>query len=309
MDSLKEKIANSLSFHSFRSESAVCDALNSLGWDAKHGIYYQDIETTKHREVDVIARQFWRRKSKNGEQIVRLTMLVEVKTMKGFHLLVSPFEGDGFSLYQNIHWLGDSGGDYPELASALRDNGMEEIALISLLKRVHQFAYPRQRARTWMLMVRPNSGTVFTSFRETNIGTEKELENSVFWKASQTLRSASKSIQKSIMEGSLDDIAGSVKYAPKSKDRHISYVLGCAIMMLNRVDIIHPVVVTDADIWVSRGDAPELVKWSRFVQNSYNETTEWWCDVVNSKHFAEYAQTSSKYYSSRLKAARAKLDF
>jgi hypothetical protein len=307
MDALKEKISKSISFHSFLSESAVCEALRLLGWNAKHGAYYEDIETKKQREVDVIARQFWGRKSKNGDQFVRLTILVEVKTMKGFHLLVSPFEEDGFSFYQNVHWLGDPRGDYTDLASALRVNGMEEDALNNFLKRLHQFAYPRQIARPRLLMVRPNTETVFTSFRETNIGSEKELDNSVFWKASQSLRAASKSIQKSIIEGSLDDIAGSVKYAPKAKEKHINYVLGWAKDQINRIDVIHPIVVTDADIWASGGDGPEPVKWSRFGQYSFDGTAEWWCDVVNSNHFAEYAQVISEHYALELKAAKAKL--
>ena len=120
VDALKIKLAESASFHSFRSESAVCDALKSLRWNAKHGAYYEDLETKKQREIDVIAQQFWSRKTKNGDQRVRITVLIEVKTMKGFHLLVSPFEEDGFSFYQNVHWLGDPLGNYSELSSALK---------------------------------------------------------------------------------------------------------------------------------------------------------------------------------------------
>lgn len=307
MDALKKKLAESASFHSFLSESAVCDVLRSLRWNAKHGAYYEDLETKKQREIDVIAQQFWRRKTKNGDQQVRLTVLIEVKTMKGFHLLVSPFEEDGFSFYQNVHWLGDPHGDYSELASSLRVNGMEEGAIDKFVQRLQQFAYPRQKARPWLLMVRPNTETVFTSFRETNIGAEKELDNSVFWKASQSLRSASKSIQKSILEAHLEDVAGSVKYAPKTEEKRINYVLGWAKDRINRIDVIHPIVVTDADIWVSGSGGPEPVKWSRFGQYSFDGIPEWWCDVVNSKHFAEYALLISMHYALELKSAKATL--
>jgi len=47
------------------------------------------------------------------------------------------------------------------------------------------------------------------------------------------------------------------------------------------VDIVHPVVVTDAKLWSANRAGIEERKSARFSLRTFAGHSEWWCDVVN----------------------------
>jgi hypothetical protein len=87
-DALVKKLIASTSFQSLVTEEEVKSAFKQEGWQAIQSTFYKDLSTRVLREVDVLARNAWW-----CDMSARLTLevVVEVKTMKGFHLLFSPY--------------------------------------------------------------------------------------------------------------------------------------------------------------------------------------------------------------------------
>jgi len=308
MDELIKKIEASQSFKSFIRERDVSKLFHEHGWKAQHGAYYQDIKERKDREIDVIARQIWTKQTKLGEQLVRLIVPVEVKTMSGFHIIISSFDIEKNSFFQNIVWLGDSGAEYLRLRTKLLNSGLSDKIVDTLIQHLHDFAYPRQKARTFSLMLRPQDELVFTSFRETNIGSEKDLDNSVFWRASQSLYSATKSITESIYEYHLDCINLSLLERSNMGDEinYVEEIFNSMRSQIQMIDIIHPIVVTDAMLWAVSDDSPQEIGSCRFSLHGYNGSVIWWCDLVNSSNLTEYLSKLTKHYTVALRKIRAK---
>lgn len=309
MDELKKRISSSGAFRSFLKERDAAVIFRNYGWEAQHGVYYQDVDSGKHREVDVLASQIWTKKTKSGTQYARLRVPVEVKTMKDFHIIVSPTTGaEWASSYRNNICLADPGNEYVRLRKDLQASGLPQGAVDSLIAGMHEFAWPKERARLYSLMLTPPNELVFTSFRETNIGGEKELENSVFWRASQNLNSAVKSIAESIYQYHISWILAARGNEKFKGNNYIDETFDWMCTQVQFVDIIHPVVVTDASLWSIEKNAPKEIGWARFGLHGYNSSPEWWCDLVNSNHLESYVELLSNHYTSALKKTKAKIN-
>ena len=306
MTSIESKLLGCTPYSSFLSEQNAAKLFLRSGWESTHGLYYDDPLTNKQRELDVVARQIWKRKSQSGEQLGRITLLLEVKSMKGFHLLISEHPAESDDFFEHIHWLGDPTGKYVEVNQGLINLGRKPEEIGRLLKALHQHAYPRQTCRMWKMMVRPHPIATFTSFRETNLGSEKDLDNSVFWRASQNLRSAHASISGNIREVHLETLLGAAEFEAKNKDWMRS-MLWWASQQIGMVDIIHPIVVTDAEIWVASGDRPSQRGFARFGTHTYTGRMDWWCDVVNSEYLEEYVDQLTQHYRKHMRSAKAQL--
>lgn len=305
MTPLQNSLLASSAFGSFSSEQAVAEVLSKAKWSSTHGFYYEDLLTQKQREVDVIAMQTWKRKQGEVDQSCDIYLLVEVKSMSGFHLLLSEHTMDARSFYNHILWFGDASGKYLELAQKLEQRGIEPKHSRSLISRMHQYAYPRHTARMGSMMVRPQAAQVFTSFRETNIGSDKELESSVLWKAIQSLRSAESALSRQIRGYHIERLMESIEYEPRTQD-WVKAILPWAQWELGMVDIVHPVVVTDAKLWSANRAGIEERKSARFSLRTFAGHSEWWCDVVNSSYIKEYVAVVSKHYRRYLRRAKAK---
>lgn len=306
VSTLENKISENISFKSFQAERRVADILSRSKWESTHGLFYVDLQTNKHRELDVVAHQVWNRTHRDVEQRCRITLLIEVKSMSGFHLLLSEHPATSQDFYQHIHWFGDPSGKYAELSQQLNEIGVDPKKILALTEKLHGYAYPRQHARMWSMMVRPQPVAAFTSFRETNLGGEKDLDNSVFWRASQNLRSAHMSIAKEIRCGHLETLIGAAEYEARSKN-WLDSMLWWASQQVCIVDIIHPIVVTDAMIWATTPEGVKKRDYARFGTHTYTGLMDWWCDLVNSDHIEEYVNKLTSYYRKRLRSARAKM--
>ncbi|WP_426270781.1 hypothetical protein ACN9MB_03395 [Dyella kyungheensis] len=305
---MEQRILSSAPYKSFQSERVVVDLFRDHAWASTHGLYYEDLQTQKQRELDVVARQIWLSGDKAHEWVCRITVLVEVKTMAGFHLLLSPVESPDTRFFDHIRWFGDSTGKYKALSKRFRALGISLEDIDALIKRAHQHAYPEDRARLWEQMIRPQSLMAFTSFRETNFGSEKELDNSVFWRASRNLRSAQASIVESMGRSDMRELLITAEF-DHIKDDWVDGMWFTLSRRLNAVDIIHPVVVTDAQLWIVGDEGPRQCNYARFGEQSYNGAIEWWCDLVNSEHLGDYVAAVSSHYAKRLLASGGKLSY
>ncbi len=229
--------------------------------------------------------------------------------MKGFHLIFRP-ENSSPLQYQTadlVAWQGYY--DHmaqDQIAHILLKHGFENDEAPLLLKRLLYFCYPNQRARIYRMLFAPLPTTVFAAWRETNLGTEKDLDNSVFWRAVQSLDSCIQSMQAGWLDTFLSDLSSTA-----SSIQHYGYHKKDAIdSNLRRRSgiacLYHPVIVTDAKLW-SAGDR-ELteVPFARYVRNGVAFDTNKWFDVVSREYIDRYVNDLSEYFARAFKQARCK---
>ena len=300
-----KELTSSGPYETFRAEQLVRAAFQDAGWDATHGFYYKDGETGKFREIDVLASRHWSKKSKPHLKLARVSLVVEVKSMKGFTVLLSERQTDPSDFYNHWDWFGDSSGKYPALCKGLETFGGTPQEIQSIQKRLNAFAYPGGLARMRAMMPNPPEIPCFSAFKETNTKSEKELDNSVVWRASQSLRSASSAIFDSVGQVKLENALLPAEYE-KSRKEWAKAVLSWAADSINIVDIVHPVIVTDASLWVASPTGPLNVPYARFGLHLFNGEIDWWCDLVNSQNLAAYISLVTNHYSRVMRSARAK---
>ena len=299
--SLIDEILRSDSFGSLKAERDIAVKTQALGWSSVHGFYFEDLTTGKNREIDVAAERYWKRKISKIEMRSSVQMLIEVKTMKGFHLFVSAKdEAEQQPLLQHILWLGDSNEKYLDLVAAIDEFDLSAAETNRVVKSLNHYAYPSGYMRRPMasVHVRPPVIPVFNAFRETNIGAEKNLDNSVFWKASESLRSAYESIKREWRLNALDSIKMHFEMARRRSKRWVDEAVYWTKSDFNFVKMIHPVVVTDAKIWCVHPTNTKEIGCARFAMQDSLHSAEWWCDVVNSSWIDHYLQGVSNHYDS-----------
>jgi hypothetical protein len=149
-----------------------------MKWDATHGAYFQDLHSGKSREIDVLARKIWGKASPQGQehdQTVQLTAIIEVKSMKGGHLLFSPKKSRPLTTSRQCIWLGYL--DQPhlnKLSNALQAKGLEKALVRKLLHRIQSYYFPDGVYRMQGMMPNPQNGPIVSAFRETSIKGKKK---------------------------------------------------------------------------------------------------------------------------------------
>ena len=297
---LNEKLRNSDSYLSFSAERRIASLMTTLGWDSIHGFYYRDNETNKNRELDVAAEKRWVRTISKTQVNSSVLLLSEVKTMSGFHLLVSKKNEQRQLLIEHHLWSGDPAGKYLGVVNAVDEFNLSSDEQKKLVDSLNQHAYPNgyMRRAISSVQVRPPRIQLFNAFRETSIGSDKNLENSVFWRSSEALRSAFRSIERQWIMDFLESVhlhvEGSRRYSKKWLDDAIKWIK----LELNRVKVVHPVVFTDAHIWCVDSDssAPAQIPYARFALQKTHHEIDWWCDVVNIAYKEDYLELISQHY-------------
>jgi hypothetical protein len=307
-DSLRELLTKSESFNSLRQEQEIHETFANIGWRSVHGAYYKDLQTGKTREIDVIAMQVWERRLRNSEQIIRVKVLVEAKSMKGFHLIFSDSRGIGYSGAEHCLWFGYDEILQRRLKDELLEHGLAADQVSAGVKKFSEIAFPRDTALVSRLLIEPSPATHSSSaFRETNIANAKELDNSVLWRAGQSLFSAVASLKEEVRHYHVEWIPVAIEYA-REHDIHPVAEIGLGLKRhLNMVDIFHAVVVVDAQLWMQKSFGIERVPWCRFMQPDALGTPQWWFDVVDYESFSTFSRELTAYYRSTLRKMRSKL--
>jgi hypothetical protein len=88
--SITDRLKSSKAMQSLAMEGGIGSQLRALNWDVLHSCYYTDVKEGKLREVDVVGKQLWERKTKEGRQILILHLVIECKSAKEYHLLFAP---------------------------------------------------------------------------------------------------------------------------------------------------------------------------------------------------------------------------
>ena len=305
---VEAKLLTSQAFLSLSSEQRVHATLIANGWRAQHGTFYRDPDSKKPRELDVTAVRRWEASRKAGNMTLSLDLLIEVKSARGFHLLFAPHRPKESAGYLLRYWIGYEGRTRRRL---LRDlaRRLDERQLAAVAARLNSIAYPQHFAAPRSIMVNPPSlEWAATGFRETNIGSEKDLDNSVVWRAGQALRSAFRSYRDLEYRRQMEWTLSELQDDPEARRDPVASVLGNLHWQVRQVAQFHPIVVVDAELWVAQEAHVRKVPWCRFAQVDRAGHPQWWWDVVHSASVADYVQHITRAYDKAVRPSRARLE-
>jgi hypothetical protein len=230
--------------------------------------------------------------------------------MKGFHVVVKPeapiplrFQSNGLA-----SWLGYSHyNDRDRIAAVLEAHKYTHDEVVDALKRMGKACYPREFARVGKFLIEPAPvQTMFTAWRETNIGAEKELDASVFWRAILSLDSCVESLQELRLSNLLDDLqTDATSYELYSGDKLDS--LDETIQRYAKfLWLFHPIVVTDAQIWTSSNGELCKIDVARYMRSDGVASVNRWFDLVSREYFDKHIADITGYYRAQFRKARGK---
>jgi hypothetical protein len=310
---LEEKLRSSDAYHSLVMEKEVAGVLAHLGWRTIHSCFFMDPETGKLREVDVVARQLWKKKSRRGDKLVRIHIIVECKSARDYHLLFSREEVEEVrkDMFLRLHaeWIGWESQNRSRLIAALSELGVSSRDLLALSEGFSEWAYPNEVMSVDGLHLEPSDATLYSSaFRETNTKNEKDLDSSVLWRAGQSVLAAVQGFREEIIKFHLSWMAGAAKSALQAKESVVDKVKWVYSDHARMIDLYHPVVVIESPLWVIEELTLKRVESCRLVRRGQAGTADTWFDVVSRTNLEAYLSLVSQHYSRLLRRARARLD-
>jgi hypothetical protein len=313
-DDLIHKLENSTAMQSLAMEKHVASRLQKLKWDVVHSCYYTDTKENKPREIDVTGKQVWVRHMKGYlDDVLRLHVIIECKSAKGFHLLFASTAGDNYIGKPHDQWFGQESDIHRlRLADTLTSSGLNKAQMSTVIGHYNRIAYQDEEVSPEQLYVGLLPPLLQASaFRETNFGVDKELETSVLWKAGLALSSAISSFKEDYILGCLDDIKLGVDMAllnSEDEDSVVQEIIDELNSRAGQLDLYHPIVVVDCMLWDVTGAEPKRVEWCRLKQSDIHHLGEWWFDVVSYDCFDRYITELTNHYKKQLVELKAHLD-
>lgn len=303
---IEEKLASSEAFRTLRSELSAVEAMRTHGWAASHSPYYKDVVTGKLRELDAVGRRLWEKNRKPTKTLARVNLFVEVKSASDFHVLCAGAASDQQSFVSNEYWLGYCEETQRRVRQAVEEFGLSKTQSRDFLHQVEQLCFPRHTMRTSALRINPlPAAHCYSAFRETNGDKEKELDNSVMWRAVSALRSAVASAREDMIEGFVGDLKVDLEISRRHNEAP-STNLFTLEHRASTIDLYIPIVLIESRLWSAEGESPEEIPWFRLLENDFIGSSQRWTDVVNQKHFEEYLSALTKHITECYKKVRAK---
>jgi hypothetical protein len=302
---LEIRLNSSVAIKSLLSEQSVVELLRSLGWRVTHGLYFLDPITTKPRELDVSAYRKWYYEKRVQEFF--LYIKCEVKTAKDYHLIFSPMVDSDLGDTAYLNWFGH---EQQSLYKRITELNLPPQTIENLRLRISTYIHPpASSVRTHKLFIPPFPGQFrSTAFRETNIGSEKDLENSVLWRTLQGLDSALESSRRDLIKESFAKIFGTARFPDFIQMNDPEQLLDAIEMELDAVHIFHPVIIIESKLWFLDKKKLRPIPWCRFCRVAELGRHEW-CDIVNSNSAKKYFAALTRYYNSKMKRLHAVLAF
>lgn len=290
---LKKKLIESSAVNSLKQELNIYHEFVNLGWNVEHSPYYLDSNTGKFREVDICARKYWK-KSNEEKYSFGINFIVECKSIDNYHIVLCNEQIADDTLEND--WIGEDGmNNYPKTIKLLQKHNIKDSDIQETLKLFHKHLFPKGVVR--YIDYRPDNFEIptFYSFRETNIGSTKELENSVVWKAYQSLYSVIRSYQANTFKDidfELYDIDnGEFLSTYEEKLEELKETL---IAEANHFEAFHPVLVVESKLWNLKSNDIEELKYCRLVFQEMSGFSTW-IDIVDNKYLNEYLTKSKTY--------------
>jgi hypothetical protein len=99
---IRTKLASSDAVASLKMEAFIANCFRARRWPAEQSVYFNDLETGKPREIDVISRQVLQRPQRAkgiGAPLINLSIICECKSLSGHNIIFLP--GEIESWYEN----------------------------------------------------------------------------------------------------------------------------------------------------------------------------------------------------------------
>ena len=303
-EELRDKLAKSDAVVSLLTESKVASLLAQMDWATVHSFYYPDPESGKDRELDVIGRKIWVQGDDEPFWIY-LSLLVECKSSRGIHVVVSPLQSNYSQPLAKFAWVGRVPALGERLAQRLQTTIPDRIAQFirtEVMRGFGEMAYPADQAVVAPFVPDPPRALVLTSaFRETDTKKDKELDASVLWRATQTLHSAMDSLQAYSLEGEIESWGGAVEVASKfSQDPATAGILALR-RAVRKIFLFHPVIVTESPLWSAANGSVTPLPAFRLLQLDAFGTAARWADVVRMEAFPAFLEDLNRHYDAHFK--------
>lgn len=309
-DDLKARLLKSAAVKSLASELRIAASLREFGWSTSHGSFFTDPITAKLRETDVLAKRLWQRRLGSQEQIAHLDLIVEVKSIRDHHLVFAPSSFSSSYAVVERGWIGyasERGPSQARLTEALERADVKTSNISVILERFFDLAYPAGMMAVRDLTLNPPPAPFAASaFRETNVGGQKDLNASVFWKAAQTLSTFVDHASTHSMQGSFEFVEFVSDYARLRNLDVVEAVLDELAREVQRIRLFHPVIVVDASLWALKNGDLEELSWCRFHRLNKDGLMSTWYDVVQSKVLSDYLGLVTEHYDKGMGEVNAK---
>lgn len=298
-DALKNKLLKSDAVKSIQQETKVYDIFKQRDWKVRHSPFFIDSNSGKLREVDITARKYWQKK-KEEHISLGIEFVVECKSINNYHVIANNSLDEDIGKDIESSWIGlDTYDHYKRLIKIFEENKYEESMAQLLIDKIDGFCFPNGLSRFSQSKPLTFDIPIFNSFRETNIGTTKEIEASVVWKSFQSLRSYIKA------KDSL--LWGNIEYTVKEYSNRLNILSDNSSIKnsiegfikeikiaAKHIELTHPVLVVDCHLWELTNGGLKNIPYMRLAfQQAFN--MEMWIDVVSIDNLEDYFQKSRQY--------------
>lgn len=293
-------ILGSVTNRALSLEVRIARALRELGWNTSHSAYFRDPKEQKDREIDVAAVRRWTRRRRKHADAVQLHIFAECKTIAEGKVLFAPLPPNGEQTPYR-QWLDvDEYAIRARLFEVLTAAGMQPAQAARALKRIHSSAYPKGES-IFAKVIRTHAPPA-----EHRVSAGREVtakkERSPLYDAMQALYATIDGTANELFVQSLDEVRDRVVVA-NARQRSAEAV-AAGNEETTTLTLFHPVVVTDAKLWLRQDDDDPVEITSCRIEQSRIATTEVrWVDVVHESAFAEYAAEVTRWYAEKLTAA------
>jgi len=289
---LINKLFKSSAVNSIILERKVFESLKKMKWQVSHSPYYIDVDSKKHREIDIVASKYWNVKD---DFSCRVNLLIECKSLKDYHIIVDN-KRNAKRYELKDFWLGnDNIFHYQKIRKLLKKAKTSENDINAIVGKLDSYCCPDG-------IVCRNADFIFDAFkidaynvfRETNIANTKDIDNSVIWKCQQSLSSCINSFD----EFFWNDIDYSIKTIKNdsifNSSDLVAEIVSGLINDVKHKEIVHPVIVVESNLWELNSDRMNKLNYFRLCFQQLRDT-ELWVDIVHIDHVDEYFEKLKTY--------------
>lgn len=291
---IKQKLLSSPAVVSLQAEQVIANRLSNLGWSVNHGAFYRDLVTGKIRETDVLASTLASGRSGKREKIISLRLFVEVKTIRDYHIVFAPTTDFVDTEQGNYEWIG---WHTESMLATLDSHNLTADDFAHVMQTFRsEFPFPLSERVAKFLLPPPPQQFHTGSFRETNIGGEKDLDSSVFWKAAASLESAIVADKHAEIELNKLELARLIGQARRRRQVVHKQIGAYVKQTADHFMIYHPIVVVDSRLWIFRTGEIDEIDACRFHRVGNWPVT--WVDVVTSSQAHDFLKNLTLHYQS-----------
>lgn len=262
--------------------------------------YFFDAKEEKIRELDIYVNFHFDSGVADGS--LSIQFLIECKDIERSHIVFSGPEQEfpsiaswGSNYYSLQHY-----GFQQRILETLKKSGLP-YPIDTIRKKLEDITYSKSllkqsNSRIWN-MAPPVLEK--TAFRETTIGKDRELDNSVLWKSVLALGNGKLARLGLVEEAAEQQLVPLRRYAHQDgMDKNINTVIEAFEQEVGDASLIYPIVVVRAGLYLYRNGEVTPVDHVR-LRVAGDRFQEFWLDVIQYDKFPECMNGILKHYEEK----------